>query len=79
MRVFRAEDLEMFPPPDEELEIFLLCQPLQSCHCQLEFCGCVGVSSLCRGTRSRCLSVAFCKSGCVVAARVSPPLAVVLF
>ena len=29
---------------DEELELCPPCQPLQSCHCKLEFCGCVEVT-----------------------------------
>ena len=39
-----------------------------SCHCQLEFCCCVGVLSICRRTSS-----AFCKSGCLAMAAVPGP------
>ena len=55
---------------DEELELFRPCQPLQACHCQLGFCGCVKVLLPCRRTCSRCHSLAFCKSGCLVVAMV---------
>ena len=64
---------------DEKLELFPPFQPLQSCHCQLELCGCLEALLPCRRTRSRCQPSAFCKSGCWVLAMVPGPPAVVCF
>ena len=68
VRVFRSVDLEisffLHHLLGEELELFPPCQPLQSCHCQSEFGGCVEVLLPCRRTCSRCQPFGFCKSGC---------------
>ena len=66
-RVFRSENLKniFHHVVADELELFPLCQPLQSsCRCPLKFCGRVGVLSLCRRKCCRSQSFAFCKSGC---------------
>ena len=78
-KVFRSDDMKIknFLLCDDELDSFPPCLPLLSCHCQLEFCGCVGVLSLCPRTCSRCQSFASCKSGCLVVAMVPAPPAVV--
>ena len=75
VRVFRSDGLEN----DEEPEFFPLCQPPQSCHCQLEFCGCLEVLVLCERTCCWCHTFAFSKLGCLVVATVHAPSSDVCF